>query len=114
MRMRESRLDVGEDEVKDLSDQSLECLVSILSNIMRKDSPLSRGNGCISSSWEFRYRDDPCDFFDFFFIDLLANGSMRSTNVLDDMIVFNQREEGQFFFIQNPLFSEFLLGFVMR
>lgn len=48
--------------------------------------PLSCGNGCSSTSCEFRYLDEPCDFLLFFFRERLANGSIRSTNVPDAIV----------------------------
>lgn len=45
--------------------------------------PLSNGSACNSTSCELRYRELPCDFFVFFFNDRFANGSIRSTNVVD-------------------------------
>lgn len=51
------------------------------------NSPLRSGNCCSSTSCEFRYRDDPCDFLLFFFSDRLANGSIRSTNVPEDITI---------------------------
>lgn len=49
-------------------------------------SPLNIGSCCNSKSVEFRYLDDPCDFFVFFFIERLANGSILSTNVPEDIV----------------------------
>lgn len=52
----------------------------------RSSLPFNGGNCCNSTSCEFRYRDDPCDFLLFFFSDRLANGSIRSTNVPADIL----------------------------
>lgn len=53
----------------------------------KPNSPLSGGNCCSSTSCELRYLDEPCDFLLFFFSDRFANGSMRSTNVPDDIVL---------------------------
>ena len=41
-----------------------------------------------STSPPVRYRELPCDFFCFFFSDRLANGSIRSTKVPEDILDF--------------------------
>lgn len=65
--------------------KSLNKLSEIISN--KISLPLSWGSCWSSTSCELRYREEPCDFFDFFLRDRLANGSIRSTNVPDDMLV---------------------------
>lgn len=49
--------------------------------------PLRGGRACSSTSWEFLYLELPWDFLVFFLSERLANGSIRSTKVVD--IAFN-------------------------
>ena len=55
--------------------------------------PFNRGNAVNSTSPPVRYLDDPWLFFGFFFNERLANGSIRSTNVPEDILTkyFNKR-----------------------
>ena len=48
--------------------------------------PFKRGNAVNSTSPPVRYRDDPWLFFGFFFNERFANGSIRSTNVPEDIL----------------------------
>lgn len=49
-------------------------------------SPFNDGSCCSSTSCELRYRDEPWDFLPFFLSERLAKGSIRSTNVPDDIV----------------------------
>jgi hypothetical protein len=51
------------------------------------DSPLRSGSGWSSTSCELRYLELPCDFLVFFLRDLLAKGSILSTNAVVDIAV---------------------------
>lgn len=55
-----------------------------------RNSPLNGGSCCNSTSCELRYLDEPCDFLLFFLSERLANGSIRSTNVPDDITINNR------------------------
>ena len=68
--------------------------------------PLSSGNGVSSTSPPVLYLDDPWLFLCFFFNDLLAKGSIRSTNVPPEDIFSAFSYSHQIFKVQNGL-SEF-------